>query len=96
MSWNNYGLNEHDDTAQMQRFSGIFAARFQWRSEKERMIFETTVKNTLMWTDKSDKYASDFCSVTGYDRAEFNQLMSRMFYEWSEYVADYKKRNAIK
>lgn len=93
MTWNSYGLGDYDDTAQIQRFSVIFSSQFQWSSAREKGIFEITIKNILMWTDKSDKYASDFCSETGYDRIQFDQLMSRMFYEWNEYVEQYKKRN---
>ncbi|BDN97310.1 hypothetical protein KAM621c_24150 [Citrobacter braakii] len=43
-------------------------------------------------TDRADKFVSDFCSETGYDRAQQNQMMSEMFYKWSDYVEKHKKR----
>lgn len=93
MTRNSYGLGDYDDTAQIQRFSEIFSSKFQWANAREKGIFEVTVRHILMWTDKSEKYASDFCSETGYARAQFDQLMSRMFYEWNDHVEQFKKRN---
>lgn len=87
-----YGLDAHSLNLNVTLFADSFSREFQWKTERERALFQVTVQNVLRMTDRADKFVSDFCSETGYDRAQQNQMMSEMFYKWSDYVEKHKKR----
>lgn len=84
---NTYGFDAHSFHLNVGLFAESFSREFQWKTERERAIFQVTVQNVLRMTDKADKFVSDFCSETGYDRNQLNQLMSEMFYKWSDFAA---------
>ncbi|BBR58928.1 hypothetical protein WP4W18E05_22960 [Klebsiella sp. WP4-W18-ESBL-05] len=88
---NTYGLDAHTFGLNVILFAEKFSREFQWKTEQERAVFQVTVQNVLRMTDRAEKFVSDFCSETGYDRAQQNQMMSEMFYKWDEHVSKLKR-----
>ncbi|MDM3212702.1 hypothetical protein OGV91_11865 [Citrobacter sp. Cf093] len=88
---NTYGLDAHSFQMNVGLFAEGFAKEFQWKTDRERVLFQMTTQNVLRMTDRAEKYVADFCEETGYDRTQLNQLMSEMFYKWGEYVDRLKK-----
>ncbi|QEO01386.1 hypothetical protein [Enterobacter kobei] len=92
MDMDTYGFDAHSFHLNVGLFAESFSREFQWKTEQERATFKVTVQNVLKMTDRADKFVSDFCIETGYDRNQLNQLMSEMFYKWGEYVERLKRR----
>ncbi|MGV3779271.1 hypothetical protein [Citrobacter freundii] len=93
MDMDTYGFDAHSFHLNVGLFAERFSREFQWKTEQERALFQVTVQNVLRMTNRADKFVSDFCSETGYEREQQNQMMSEMFYKWSEYVEKQKKGN---
>lgn len=90
---NAYGLDAHSLNLNVVLFAENFAREFQWKSDREKTLFQMTVQNVIRMTNRADKFVSDFCVETGYDRVQMDGLMSEMFYKWSEYLDQLNKRN---
>ena len=92
MAWNDYGLGEDEITYQINSFVWGFAQGLPWNSDREMVAFIMAAENIIRWTNQSEKYASEFCKETWFDRGEFNQLMSRAFYEWDGHIKRINKK----
>ncbi|HEA0342727.1 TPA: hypothetical protein RU593_000539 [Salmonella enterica] len=81
-------MTEHIDKEKIYQFSMgySFKSQHEWRDLKERCVFGIIVSQVLLHPEKIDELAEEFCTETGYERTQFDKLMSEINCEWNKLV----------